>query len=136
MQAAFLRVKLTRLDEWNTRRRVVAGHYLKELSETAGLLLPVVPAWAEPVWHLFVVRHQRRDDLRQKLKEAGIGTVIHYPVPPHCQKAYGDLDYKRGSFPISEQLAEEVLSLPMGPHLTRTEQDVVISDLLKYCRVI
>ena len=83
MQAAFLRVKLKKLDEWNGRRSKVAEGYLAKMRGSAGLTLPFVPEWAEPVWHLFVVRHAKRDALQAKLTEAGVGTLIHYPVPPH-----------------------------------------------------
>jgi len=118
LQAALLRVKLTKLDEWNERRRQVATRYLQEFSEPQNMLLPHVPEWAEPVWHLFVIRHMQRDALQKALSEAGVGTMIHYPIPPHLQPAYVDLNLLEGDFPISEQMAKEVLSLPMGPHLT------------------
>jgi dTDP-4-amino-4,6-dideoxygalactose transaminase len=131
MQAAFLRVKLKKLDEWNGRRRVVAAHYLTELGGDRGLSLPFVPEWAEPVWHLFVVRHPKRDALQQKLSEAGIGTLIHYPIPPHLSGAYADRKLGRGAFPIAENLADSVLSLPMGPHLARSETDLVIDSVCK-----
>lgn len=129
LQAALLRVKLTRLDEWNERRRQVARHYLQELSGVPSLTLPQVPAWAEPVWHLFVVRHARRDALQTALGAAGIGTMIHYPIPPHLQPAYADLNLAEGRFPISERMAKEVLSLPMGPHLDAANCAQVISSL-------
>jgi len=116
IQAAVLRVKLKHLDVWNDRRAEIAELYLEGLAES-GITLPSVPAWAEPVWHLFVIRYPRRDALLQALTEAGIGTLIHYPIPPHRQQAYAHLGYPDGAFPIAEQLAAEVLSLPMGPHL-------------------
>jgi dTDP-3-amino-3,4,6-trideoxy-alpha-D-glucose transaminase len=126
LQAAFLRAKLRHLDEWNDRRKRIAAKYLQELRGAPGLILPHVPDWAEPVWHLFVVRHPERDRLQQRLMEAGIGTLIHYPVPPHLSVAYADAGWKRGAFPIAESLADTVLSLPMGPHLTETQADAVI----------
>jgi dTDP-4-amino-4,6-dideoxygalactose transaminase len=126
LQAAFLRVKLGKLDEWNGRRRAVAAQYLAGLSGASGLTQPFVPPWAEPVWHLFVVRHPRRDELQQKLTAAGIGTLIHYPVPPHLSGAYADGKWAPGRFPIAENLADSVLSLPMGPHLSGEQTDVVI----------
>ncbi|MDD5034075.1 MAG: DegT/DnrJ/EryC1/StrS family aminotransferase [Methylococcaceae bacterium] len=116
LQAALLRVKLKHLDEWNDRRRIVAGHYNESLSE-AGLKLPYVPEWADPVWHLFVVRTPQREVLQQKLSAAGIGTMIHYPIPPHLQPAYAELGFAVGAFPLAEAMHREVLSLPMGPHL-------------------
>ncbi len=117
IQAALLRVKLTRLDEWNDRRRFLAKAYVENLRGTASLVLPYVPEWAEPVWHLFVIRHSGRDALQQELSRAGIGTLIHYPVPPHLSTAYADQGYQAGAFPITEKLAQTVLSLPIGPHI-------------------
>lgn len=126
LQAALLRVKLTRLDEWNERRRQVAAQYLQGLSAQQDLVLPYVPQWAEPVWHLFVVRHPRRDALQKELNEAAVGTMIHYPIPPHLQTAYSDMDWNEGDFSISERMAKEVLSLPMGPHLGKDDQKVIV----------
>lgn len=129
LQAALLRVKLAKLDDWNERRRKLARRYLEKLAGVPGLVLPTVPKWADPVWHLFVVRHQRRDQLQKTLAEAGVGTLIHYPVPPHLQPAYAALSYKRGNYPISEELADQVLSLPMGPHLSEADQDRVVAEV-------
>jgi dTDP-4-amino-4,6-dideoxygalactose transaminase len=129
LQAAFLRVKLTKLDEWNDRRRAVAARYLAELRGVPDLLLPFVPNWAEPVWHLFVVRHPKRDALQQKMNDAGIGTLIHYPVPPHLSNAYAEGKWKRGAFPIAEKTADAVLSLPMGPHLSKDQVGQVIGEV-------
>jgi dTDP-4-amino-4,6-dideoxygalactose transaminase len=131
LQAALLRVKLRKLDEWNDRRRAVAKKYLQYFAAVPELILPGVPDWAEPVWHLFVVRHPQRDALQKKLGEAGIGTLIHYPIPPHRQPAYADFGYGEGDFPISERIASEVLSLPMGPHLVEKDFRDVIQ---KVCR--
>ena len=129
LQAAFLRVKLKKLDEWNARRRDMAANYLAGLSGLSGLTLPFVPAGAEPVWHLFVVRHARRNTLQQMLTEADIGTLIHYPVPPHLSDAYADAGWKRGAFPIAEGLANSVLSLPMGPHLSGEQTGSVVREM-------
>lgn len=126
LQAAFLRVKLRHLDAWNQRRRRVAAIYLRELQGVPGLILPHVPDWAEPVWHLFVVRHPQRDRLQLALAEAGIGTLIHYPIPPHLSGAYADDTWPRGAFPISESLADTVLSLPIGPHMTEEQTATVV----------
>lgn len=125
LQAAVLRVKLGHLDDWNERRKVVAGRYLECLSD-AELTLPCVPDWAEPAWHLFVVRDKKRDVLRQRLESNGIGTLIHYPIPPHRQDAYAERNYCRDGLPLAERLAGEVLSLPMGPHLDNEGQGAVI----------
>lgn len=129
LQAALLRVKLTKLDEWNERRRHVAAKYMQGLSGQQQLTLPHVPEWAEPVWHLFVVRHAQRDALQMALVEAGIGTVIHYPIPPHLQLAYVGLNWDKGDFPLSELMAKEVISLPMGPHMYDAQVSQVITSL-------
>jgi dTDP-4-amino-4,6-dideoxygalactose transaminase len=121
LQAAFLRVKLAKLDEWNERRRRIAGHYLRMLAGVPGLILPQVPDWAEPVWHLFIVRHPKRDALQQQLTLDGIGTLIHYPVPPHLSGAYRELGFAPGAYPIAEAMANTVLSLPLGPHVTEDQ---------------
>jgi dTDP-4-amino-4,6-dideoxygalactose transaminase len=118
LQAAFLRVKLRRLDEWNRRRKNVAEHYRSRISGISSpVSLPSVPEWSSPVWHLFVIRHPQRDALQKFLANGGIQTIIHYPVPPHLSGAYRDLGYTKGSFPIAEELADTVLSLPIGPHM-------------------
>jgi dTDP-4-amino-4,6-dideoxygalactose transaminase len=116
LQAALLRIKLRHLDEWNERRRALAAHYMKRLAGVGELVLPTVAAWADPVWHLFVVRHPRRDQLQTRLGEAGVDTIIHYPIPPHLTGAYA-ADFRGTRLPIAERLADEVLSLPIGPHL-------------------
>jgi len=116
IQAAILRVKLNKLDIWNDRRREIAKHYLDNLS-VSSLVLPNVPEWADPVWHLFVVRHAQRDKVATRLNEMGIGTLIHYPIPPHKQAAYADLNFPLESYPKASKMADEVLSLPIGPHL-------------------
>jgi dTDP-4-amino-4,6-dideoxygalactose transaminase len=130
IQAAFLRVKLQKLDEWNGRRQALAQRYLVAFAGASGLTRPVVPAWAEPVWHLFVVRHPQRDALQQKLAEAGVGSLIHYPVAAHLAGAYADRELLRGTFPIAEHLADTVLSLPMGPHLAQAQADIVVQEVL------
>jgi dTDP-4-amino-4,6-dideoxygalactose transaminase len=131
IQAAVLRVKLKYLDEWNRRRQEIAGFYLQNLAGL-GLTLPTIPATNEHVWHLFVVRSPRRDALQKHLQAAGIGTVIHYPVPPHLQKAYQELGLPEGSLPISEALHREVLSLPMGPHLTESQAAAVVKAVRQF----
>lgn len=116
LQAAFLREKLKHLDEWNERRSSVARRYLDALT-CKSLTLPMVPDWCSPVWHLFVVRHSRRGQLQRDLNDYGVGTLIHYPIPPHLQAAYQADSWVKGSFPIAEKMADELLSLPMGPHI-------------------
>jgi dTDP-4-amino-4,6-dideoxygalactose transaminase len=117
LQAALLRVKLVKLDEWNARRRALAAQYLEALGDIPDLTLPFVPEWAGPVWHLFVVQHPQRDALQEHLVGTGIGTLIHYPIPPHLSDAYADEEWVAGDFPITEIMAETTLSLPIGPHL-------------------
>ena len=128
IQAAALRVKLKVLDQWTERRRAIAARYSERLQSTV-LELPQVPEWAEPVWHLYVVRSARRDELQRELTEAGIGTLIHYPIPPHRQAAYAGAGHAPGTLPIAEQMADEVLSLPMGPQLSSGQQSDVISAI-------
>lgn len=125
LQAAFLRVKLRALPEWNRRRTVLAARYTTQLTGIGDLVLPLVPEWTEPAWHLYVIRTRRREALRSHLAAAGIGTQVHYPTPPHLSGAYRAAGGKRGDFPIAEQLANEVLSLPMGPHLASEQVDEV-----------
>lgn len=133
LQAAFLRVKLRKLNEWNERRRILANKYIMELRDLPNLILPYVPSWFDPVWHLFVIQHPYRNELQNGLNEAGIGTLIHYPIPPHLSGAYINLGYSIDSFPISETLAQRVLSLPMGPHLTNDQTDHLISSVRQIC---
>jgi len=133
LQAAFLGVKLKVLDEWNERRRYVAKRYLTELKDVPGLTLPYVPEWAEPAWHVFVIRHVQRTDLQNYLAQKGIGTLIHYPVPPYLQKAYREMDLGEGSFPITETIHREVLSIPIGPHMTGVQIDYIVEMIKKYC---
>jgi len=116
IQAAILRVKLKKLDTWNERRRDIAQHY-QDILLGSSLVLPHVPEWAEPVWHLFVVRHTQRDELAARLNSMGIASLIHYPIPPHKQAAYSDLNFPQEYYPKAAKMAEEVLSLPIGPHL-------------------
>ena len=129
LQAGFLRVKLQHLDEWNARRGKVAQQYLEALSQCSDLILPGVAKGAEPVWHQFVLRHPLRDELQEYLKESGVGTLVHYPVPPHLSGAYADGGWKRGDFPMTEKLADTVLSIPIGPHLSDDEVAFVIRAL-------
>ncbi len=113
-------------------RQANAGLDDKALTKT-GLTLPAVPPWADPVWHLFVIRHPQRDALQRHLTAAGIGTLIHYPCPPHQQPAYAATPLAAASHPIASRLASEVLSLPMGPHLTATAVAEVIDQVRAAC---
>lgn len=116
IQAAVLRAKLPHLDAWTDRRRAVAAAYAEGLRDS-GLILPHVPDWAEPAWHLYVLRSPDRDGLQKRLAEAGVGTLIHYPIPPHMQAAYAELGLAPEALRLAHALAGEVLSLPMGPQL-------------------
>lgn len=129
LQAAFLRVKLKHLAEWNSRRAGIAETYLKGLEGLNGLGLPKTAPPAMHGWHQFVITHEHRDRLQSHLEQAGVETLIHYPVPPHLSQAYADLGFKAGDFPLAEKLADTVLSLPMGPHLEMDDARHVIEVL-------
>ena len=176
LQAAFLRVKLRHLDEWNARRVAIAEQYLallpgpsptrdqrtevrgqetgdrRQASEKNGeggdtsysssiiqnskskIVLPFVPEWAKPVWHLFVIRHPQRDALQQHLTDHGVQTIIHYPIPPHLSGAYSNSPstIQNSKLPIAEQLANEVLSLPMGPHMSPSAVSIVVDAIKSF----
>ena len=125
MQAALLRVKLSHLDELNDERKRIAEKYLNGIKNPR-LILPQLRAGSEHVYHQFVVRTERRDEFKKYLEDSGIKTVIHYPIPPHLAECYERLGYKRGDFPIAEQYADEVLSLPMFNGMTDEEINFVI----------
>lgn len=129
IQASVLSVKLRYLDAWNDRRGEIAALYTELLKETQ-LILPGFASWADPVWHLYVVRSKQRDQLQNRLHRAGIGTMVHYPIPPHLQNAYKGRGWGHGAFPIAESIADEVLSLPIGPHLD-ADQLACLSGILK-----
>lgn len=128
LQAAVLRVKLQQLDATVEHRREIAARYASALGEAAIGLPPVAPA-AEPSWHLFVVRSRDRAGLQARLAAAGVETLVHYPVPPHRQGAYSDMNGS-ASFPNAERAAEEVLSLPIGPHLSAAQVETVVAAVL------
>jgi dTDP-3-amino-3,4,6-trideoxy-alpha-D-glucose transaminase len=131
LQAALLRVRLARLDDWNGRRSQVATSYSQLLAGRPGLELPSPPPGTTPAWHLYVVRHRHRDRLRAGLERRGIGTLVHYPRPPHRTPAYADLGIAPGSLPESERLAEQVMSLPMGPHLCAEQVERVTAAVVE-----
>ena len=128
LQAAVLKVKLRYVDEWNQRRKAFALEYMDGLAET-DLVLPHVPDWAEPAWHLFVIRHSKRDALQKGLADDGVDTLIHYPIPPHKQQAYASGEFVPQTLPIASRMADELLSLPMGPHMKLEDAGSVISIL-------
>ena len=135
IQAAVLAAKLRYLDEATAQRRSIAQRYLDGL-DGLPLTLPYVPEWADPAWHLFVVRHENRDALQTRLAERGIGTLIHYPVPPHMQAAYAELGYTKGDFPIAERMHAEVLSLPLWPGMTDTQVARVIEAVRAVLEIV
>lgn len=130
LQAAFLREKLRVLDAWNEQRRRVAGLYNEGLKSLDGLRLPTVASWALPVWHLYVVATPQRDALRAHLERRGIGTLIHYPKPPHLQSCYPE--FADRDLPLANRLAGEVLSLPMSPDLTDAEVAGVVGAVREF----
>lgn len=127
LQAALLSVKLRHLDRWNARRSAVAARYDAALAGQADLGLPVTAPGSRPSWHLYVVRSPHRDALRAHLAGCGVQTVVHYPVPPHRQPAFASTPAAAADLPGADRCAAEVLSLPMGPHLTPGQQDAVVS---------
>jgi dTDP-4-amino-4,6-dideoxygalactose transaminase len=141
LQAAMLRVKLRHLDADNQHRREIAAHYLAQLAPIAdpdpmnacGLVLPFTAAECESVWHLFVVRHPRRDELRAALAAAGVETLIHYPIPPHLSGAYAKQRAATPPLPITERLADTVLSLPMGRHVQVEQVDYIADVIRRFC---
>ena len=131
IQASVLRVKLPALAAGNEHRASIARAYNEGLRDAA-ISLPMVPQYCDPVWHLYVVRHMQREALQKRLADAGVATVIHYPVSPHLQPAYLALGISRGSLPIAERLQQEVLSLPIGP--TQSVEDTrEVVRCLKQC---
>jgi len=126
IQAAVLRVKLRHLDEWNRRRSEVARFYLDKLEvRDEELILPHVGEGSKHVWHLFTVRSTRRDQLRAFLEKRGVGTLIHYPVPLYSQVAYKEMNHLKENYPISNAISERILSLPIGPHLSKEASEYV-----------
>ena len=134
MQAAFLRVKLRHLEKWNDRRRAIAGIYFDMMSDIPELTLPHVPSWADPVWHLFVIQTDNRDELQRQLNELDIGTQIHYPVPPHKSQAYQYLGFGSNEFPLASKFADRSLSIPIGPHLTQSDAEYVAEKICNFFR--
>ncbi len=126
IQAVVLKAKLARLPEWNERRRAAAARYGELLADVPGVRTPASAPGNVDVWHLYVVRVPNRDAVLHALHEAGIGAGIHYPYPLHLTRAYAGLGYQRGDFPVSERAADEILSLPLFPHITDDQQQRVV----------
>ena len=134
IQALVLLRKLPLLDGWNEQRRTAAAWYTEALAGVGDLRTPTVPDGSEPVWHLYVVRTRHRDELAEFLRGRSIGTGVHYPEPPHLVPPYAHLGYGRGSFPVAEALAQEVLSLPMFPGITEDQVTVVVDSISAFFR--
>jgi dTDP-4-amino-4,6-dideoxygalactose transaminase len=133
IQAGLLHVKLKHLPKWTKQRQEHAVEYNRLLAEKdIPLTLPYEPEWSRAVYHLYVVRTNDREGLMNHLKEAGIGTGIHYPIPLHMQKAYKSLNYKAGDFPQAEKAAAEIVSLPMFPQLTAEQRSRVVEETAKF----
>lgn len=131
IQAALLSVRLSHMEELTEERKQLAAYYMDNIHNEK-IILPQVRDGADHVYHQFVIRTKTRDDLISYLKDKGIATIIHYPVPPHLAKAYEYLGHKKGDYPITEQMADEVVSIPMYNGLTKEEQDIVITALNAY----
>jgi dTDP-4-amino-4,6-dideoxygalactose transaminase len=132
LQAAILSEKLKMLDDWNARRRVVAGWYEELLRGVAGLTLPATIAGGVPIWHLYVALVEKRDAFMKHLADQGISTGLHYPLPLHLQPAFGYLGFKQGAFPAAEKVTSQCVSLPMYPHLTREQVEYVCRHIRGY----
>jgi dTDP-4-amino-4,6-dideoxygalactose transaminase len=130
LQGAILALKLKHLDGWNDRRRLLAEQY-NHLLAASGVITPVEMPYARHVYHLYVIQAANRDDLRRQLADQGVETGLHYPIPLHLQEAYRSLGYRAGDFPVSEQLAQRVLSLPIYPELSFEDVEYVASELLE-----
>ncbi len=129
LQAAFLKVKLKYIEQWTRERQQIASWYDAALKEALGITLPRTHSDASHSYHLYVIRTQRRVELQQRLADHGIGTLIHYPIPPHLQEAYKDLGYKEGDFPIAEELAITMLTLPMWPGMVQDQVKSICDNL-------
>jgi dTDP-4-amino-4,6-dideoxygalactose transaminase len=132
MQAAVLSVKLRHLDTWNKERAKLADNYHKMLKGVGDLILPAVALYATSVYHIYAIRTLKRDELQEYLKQHGIGSLVHYPVPPHIQPAYKDYRFKPGDFPLAEIIAKTTLSLPLYPGLTEDEQLYIVEKICAY----
>jgi len=129
IQAGILHAKLAHLEKWNALRRDRAADYNQLLAGIEAISLPREASWSNAVYHLYVIRTHDRDGLMAHLKEAGIGTGIHYPIPLHLQNAYSSMNYSRGDFPVAERASAEIVSLPMFPQLTSEQQAIVVEEV-------
>jgi dTDP-4-amino-4,6-dideoxygalactose transaminase len=132
IQAGILRVKLRYLDEWNEKRRHNAYQYNDLLGELDGVIGPFEPSWTRAVYHLYVIRSKKKNELQNYLSDNGIATGLHYPIPLHLQKAYANLGYRGGDFPVSDKISSEILSLPMYPGLTYEQQKDIVERIKEF----
>lgn len=132
VQAALLSVKLKYLKDWTSQRQIIASWYDKALAGIGDVILPAIAGGATHVYHLYVIRTRQRDLLQQRLSENGVGTLIHYPVPPHLQKAYAHLGYKEGSFPLAEEISNTCLSLPVWSGMKQEQVEFIRSIFLNF----
>ncbi len=133
IQAGLLHVKLSHLAKWNAQRRERAAEYKRLLGAAdCGVQAPYEPSWSKAVYHLYVVRIDEREGMMEHLKNAGVGTGIHYPIPLHLQKAYSSMNYRLGDFPVAEKVAAEIVSLPMFPQLTAEQQGRVVDEIVRF----
>ena len=133
VQAVILSAKLEHLNEWNKMRNSHAAYYCELLNDVPGVTVPVIKENRTHVFQTFAVRVSDRDAILEGMKAKGIGVLIHYPIPVHLQEAYSDLGGKKGDFPVSEQVADEILSLPMFPHMNRDQIEYVCASLKELC---
>jgi dTDP-4-amino-4,6-dideoxygalactose transaminase len=132
IQAAFLRVKLKYLNEWTSQRQVIAAMYDEALSGCEEIVMPYTHEKATHVYHIYMIRTKKRNELQAFLSEKGIGTLIHYPIPPHLQEAYKHLNFDKGDFPLAEEIAATCLSLPMWPGMTYEQVKIVAENCKKF----
>jgi len=141
LQCGILRIKLKHLSDWNEKRRHNALLYTQLLTRnpeqvTCNMITPYVPSWAKPVFHLYVMRAEKRDELQKNLSENGISTGLHYPIPLHLQKAYANDGFREGDFPNAEKVASEILSLPMFPNLTKDQIEFAAEKIREFYKYL
>lgn len=132
LQAALLSVKLKKLNKWTAQRQQIAAWYDEALKDVEGIILPKIAQGATHVYHLYVIRTNKRDELQKYLHDKGVGSLIHYPIPPHLQEAYQNLGYKKGDFPVAEEIADTALSLPLWPGMTKDDIILVCKTIKKF----
>jgi len=135
IHAGMLRLKLKHLPEWNEKRQknaLLYTQYITKYLNPSTFITPFVPTWAKPIFHLYIARAPKREELQKYLAEKGIGTGLHYPIPLHIQNAYIKLGFKKGDLPVTEKVAPEILSLPMFPELTEEQIEYVVKGMKEF----